>query len=155
MLVDPVFRKADGRTLEALSVVFGGSLDATRLDEGLYEITHYSFDMLLSKGGGNLHDEDDWESWYNGLPDDHNAYGVCDSPEQFMEVLGNKLKEDEANEYVVSFTAVRKIDQAADGGWRWHKWGPYIGNQNPQYEYLYDEDDIDEVYTYHIYHKKN
>lgn len=30
----------------------------------------------------------------------------------------------------------------------------YIGIQNPQYEYLYDEEDIEKVYCYHIYEVK-
>lgn len=52
-------------------------------------------------------------------------------------------------------TPVRKADQTHDGGWRWNKWwGPYIGSQRPQFEYLYDEPEIDEVFCYHIYEKK-
>lgn len=30
-------------------------------------------------------------------------------------------------------------------------WGAYIGNQNPQHEYIYDDKHIDKVYCYHIY----
>ena len=33
-------------------------------------------------------------------------------------------------------------------GWRWHKWGPYIGTQDPQCEYLADEPEIKEVFVY-------
>jgi hypothetical protein len=36
-------------------------------------------------------------------------------------------------------------------GWRYHKWGDYIGSQNPQSEYLYDDTHIDAVWTFHIY----
>lgn len=35
-------------------------------------------------------------------------------------------------------------------GWRWHKWGPYIGTQEPKAEYLYDEPTITLIYTYTI-----
>lgn len=49
------------------------------------------------------------------------------------------------------FVKMERCEQYPEGGWRWHKWGPYIGVQNPQCEYLYDEKNIDVVYTYHIY----
>lgn len=37
------------------------------------------------------------------------------------------------------------------GGWRWEKWGPYIGTQRSVADYLHDEPDIDYVYTFHVY----
>jgi hypothetical protein len=48
---------------------------------------------------------------------------------------------------------VIKANQSHEGGWRWHKWGEYIGKYEPQYEYLYDEPEIEKVYVYHIYEK--
>lgn len=81
------------------------------------------------------------ENWFN-------SYGVCDSPEQLIanlpdEVLyGSRL-------FAVFLTPIRKNEQE-DGGWRWHKWGPYIGTQTPTCEYLYDEPLIEEVYVYHV-----
>jgi hypothetical protein len=54
--------------------------------------------------------------------------------------------------FTLAFTRVRKRDQPDEGGWRWHKWGEYIGEKSPQYEYLYDEgNEIEEVYCYHVY----
>jgi len=46
---------------------------------------------------------------------------------------------------------IRKDLEPTDGGWRWHKWGEYIGTQNPQMEYIHDEPEIEKVYVYHIY----
>lgn len=43
------------------------------------------------------------------------------------------------------------------GGWRWHKWGTYIGTLDPQCEYLDDEDfgeDFKYVLCFHLYHVK-
>lgn len=76
-------------------------------------------------------------------------YGVCDSPEQLLEHLPHLAEDPEA--YMVAMVEIRRDRQSDWGGWRWHKWGPYIGTQNPQHEYLYDEKHIDVVYTYHIY----
>ena len=96
--------------------------------------------------------------WVHGPREDENectsvpssAYGVCDSPEQLMELYGEYLRSS-PRRFCVSFTEVIKAQQSPSGGWRWHKWGPYVGKQEPQYEYLYDEKDIDKVCAYHIY----
>lgn len=80
----------------------------------------------------------------------HESNGVCDSPEQFMEKIG-KILDTLPDEYVVGFDKISKKDQPPEGGWRWHKWGEYIGDQNPQYEYLYDEPEIEEIYLYNIF----
>ncbi len=79
-------------------------------------------------------------------------YGVCDNPTQVMEwpemaaALANPDRL-----YAVVFTILRSQDQHPTGGWRWHKWGEYVGVQNPQCEYLYDEPEIDTVYIYHVH----
>ena len=47
--------------------------------------------------------------------------------------------EADPNLYVLSLTTILKADQEPAGGWRWHKWGDYLGDKDPQHEYLYDE----------------
>ncbi|KYC77058.1 hypothetical protein B4092_4795 [Bacillus licheniformis] len=47
-------------------------------------------------------------------------------------------------------TKVRKKNQPRKYGWRWHKWGEYIGNHTPDHEYLYDEKEIEEIFVYQI-----
>ena len=37
------------------------------------------------------------------------------------------------------------------GGWRWHKWGPYLGKHTPKCEYLDEEKNIDYVLLWHLY----
>jgi hypothetical protein len=78
-----------------------------------------------------------------------NNYGVCDNYQQVL----NHYPElnDPDRKFVLSVCEISKKDQPESGGWRWHKWGEYIGNQHPQHEYIYDEPNIDEVYVYHIY----
>ena len=82
---------------------------------------------------------------------DIGSYGVCDNIENLL----NKCKELELSdiEFVIMLTEVDKYNQPEEGGWRWHKWGEYIGSKNPKFEYLYDEEDIDIVYCYSIYEK--
>jgi len=75
-------------------------------------------------------------------------YGVCDSPEQVLE-RWPALAED-PRRFIIFFGEIRKDEQPKHGGWRWHKWGEYIGTKNPQYEYLADEEDIDSVLIFQI-----
>jgi len=76
------------------------------------------------------------------------SYGVCDNYEQVIEQYG--LIESEGN-FTVSITPMYKKNQSENGGWRWHKWGGYIGVQEPTCEYLYDEPDIELVYVFQIH----
>lgn len=78
-------------------------------------------------------------------------YGVADSIEQVKNKYAKWLNDPELN-FCISFTEIKKSEQEPEGGWRWHKWGEYIGNKDPQHEYLYDEgDDIQSVFVYHVY----
>lgn len=76
-------------------------------------------------------------------------FGVCDGWEQITARWPHLIKDLEA--YVIAMVEMRREDQSPEGGWRWHKWGEYIGTQKPEHEYLYDDKHIDVVYTYHIY----
>lgn len=77
-------------------------------------------------------------------------YGVCDDYSQVCENYGALLS-DPNKHYVIGLSTVERKNQPSDGGWRWHKWGEYIGNQEPRHEYLYDDTHIDKVYCFHIY----
>lgn len=84
-----------------------------------------------------------------GMPSE---YGVCDSVEQFLAMTPHLADDPEA--YFVAMVELRREHQSESGGWRWHKWGPYIGTQKREHEYLYDEKHIDVVYTFHVYRLK-
>lgn len=77
------------------------------------------------------------------------AYGVVDSPEQLMELIDLGTVKIPIAVFLVE---VRREHQSPQGGWRHHKWGPYLGTQEPQHEHLYDDKHIERVFTYHIYH---
>lgn len=76
------------------------------------------------------------------------GFGVCDSYEQILEHFPSLITSDK--KYIVALSKVTKGIEGTPYGWRWHKWGPYIGTQKPTTEYLYDEPNIDTVYTFTI-----
>lgn len=83
-------------------------------------------------------------------------YGVADNVEQIKEHYKDWIEKPDTK-WVIAVTPVfqDKSNEGKGGGWRWHKWGNYIGKLNPQYEYLDDEDFGDDfqgyVLCYHIY----
>lgn len=82
-----------------------------------------------------------------------NAYGVCDNYQQILDQC-KELVDSPTRQFVITLAEMCKEDQEPDGGWRWHKWGPYIGTQEPTTEYLFDEPIIERVFCFHIYEKK-
>lgn len=79
------------------------------------------------------------------------SYGVCDDLANLLSVYP-ELKNSN-RQFVVSMTKIDRNEQDEKGGWRWHKWGDYIGVQEPTCEYIYDEPGIERVYCFHIYEK--
>ena len=127
---------------------------------GIYRIGHFGssdflrsweqypdFDPIPVTDDMPAHMKED--AWEGGVS--RNAYGVCDSIEQLLKHFPEL--EAPGREFVVTLSEVRKDNQPSSGGWRWHKWGPYIGAHDPQYEYLYDEVGIEAVLVYHIYER--
>ena len=82
------------------------------------------------------------------------TYGVADNIEQIKEYYKEEI-EDPDRKFFIRITPVwqDKENKGNGGGWRWHKWGKYIGILSPQCEYLDDEDfgeDFEYVLTYTI-----
>lgn len=78
------------------------------------------------------------------------SYGVADTVEQVLEYFKNVIDHPD-NSIVISVAPIKKSDQSEHGGWRWHKWGQYIGKHTPKHEYLADEEDIEEVLIFHVH----
>jgi hypothetical protein len=81
------------------------------------------------------------------------TYGVADNIEQIKEYYKEEVL-DKTKKYAICITPVWQDQQSSKDGWRWHKWGGYIGKLNPQYEYLYDEDfgeDFEYILTFTLY----
>lgn len=77
-------------------------------------------------------------------------YGVADNVEQIKKYFEPAIKSQYP--FVISLTEINKKTQPASGGWRWHKWGDYIGTQKSEMEYIYDEPNIDKVFVFHGYY---
>ena len=76
-------------------------------------------------------------------------FAVFDTPEQVFQKWS--WIETDPNLYVVSIAVLRKEEQEPYGGWRWHKWGDYLGDLEPQCEFLYDEPEIEQAVVAHVY----
>lgn len=141
MLTDVKLGFRDAGMAMVVGAIGGGSSPTPRkIATGLYMSTHWSFE----------HATPDVVEQYPEIEGLENAFGVCDSPSQFMTKFGELLEKD-PRRFAVSFVKISRADQSPDGGWRWHKWGPYVGAQTPTTEYLYDEPLISEVHTFHVY----
>lgn len=119
---------------------------AKEIKPGYYEIEHFAGDMML--WGRNDFDKS-YPEFENALA----PFGVVDSPQQFIEEFGNFLEKD-SRSFTIFLTHVAKNPENAGqgGGWRWHKWGPYIGKGKPTTEYLDDEPEFQNgIWVYHIY----
>lgn len=77
------------------------------------------------------------------------CYGVADNVEQIKAHYRAQIESD--NPMVISITEINKKNQPEEGGWRWEKWGKYIGNRESQAEYIVDEPEIESVYVFHVH----
>ena len=116
----------------------GRSGNTEELRTGVYEIGHFGSSNFMS----------DYESYPETTV---GPYGVCDTVEQLLAACPEL--EAPGREFVVTVTTIRKANEPSSGGWRWHKWGEYIGTQEPQCEYIHDEPNIEEVLVFHIYER--
>lgn len=146
MLKDPIFIHKDPTLAligDLIAKINGNRPGIIRLREGVYQSGNWNFNHDISWRNEWPEDRSDWRMLYD------EGYGVCDDFEQVL-AKHPQLVESE-KPYCVSIVELRRENQHPDGGWRWEKWGEYIGTQNSQCEYLYDEPEIERVYTYHYY----
>jgi len=143
MLYTPPIRRVHDPVGRMLGILSPLGQDYKIHGLGLIEIGHWNPEFIFE-----MTDADKWADF-----DRMSEYGVCDSPVQFHEYHGALLEADRRR-ITVFFVHVAKDPENAGegGGWRWHKWGPYIGDHLPTTEYLDDEAGFDDgVYTYHAY----
>ena len=81
-------------------------------------------------------------------------FGVCDNASQVLDYYDSLYEQHtdymEDKKFVILLTPIIREQQPECGGWRWHKWGQYIGKFESKCEYLYDEKGIDYVYCFKI-----
>ena len=92
-------------------------------------------------------------NWMGHQIDDvwYSPYGLCDNYHQVLEHYKDSKFISSNEKWCLLLSPIFRKDQAEHGGFRYHKWGEYIGNQNPTHVYLYDDKHIDMVISYHFY----
>jgi len=136
-----IFVECKDPILSMLAAINNRSLGPVKIAQGVYTIGHFGSSHFLRDYG------------YDCSPDlgPFNPYGVCDSYEDILtqcpEIDNPRRK------FIICLTLVKKADEPSQGGWRWHKWGPYIGKHEITREYLADEPLVEQVYCYHVYEK--
>lgn len=134
------------RIYDDLAEITGGRRDPLRVYRGIYE-AHINFEheienLLVDRWPAfeDLSTKYDDEQWFN-------SYGVVDHWTQ----LPLKLLDKDPRPLLVYLARHRREDQP-EYGWRWHKWGPYLGVHEgaTDYEYLRDALDVVEVFSYCI-----
>ena len=145
-------RNPDPVLMQIAEITGNGKGKDTPLEEGMIQASSWSPEHRYS-----IKDS----FWFDNLwvfADDEDPYfstfGVCDSPHQFKETALYERVRADPRPMCVFFVHVAKdpLNAGEGGGWRWHKWGQYIGLGKPEHEYLDDETEFDDgVYTYHAY----
>lgn len=79
------------------------------------------------------------------------TYGIADNLQQIVDFYTANEDGFFKGNHVISSFEVHRDSNNPCCGWRWHKWGPYIGTQNPKCEYLNDEPEIEKVICFSIY----
>lgn len=135
---------------EIIARALPGAMHGTRLqrvDRGVY-LGHLNVIHDIRRFVAN-----EWPEWDGPWEKAPFSYGVADSHEQIIERWGDRLQGD-PRPFAVFLTPIIREEEPAEGGWRWHKWGDYIGTQAPEHEYLYNDTHIDKVYVFRIYELK-
>lgn len=139
MLIDEPEIMTTDPMLAIIAHVNGRSPETVRLETGIYEIGHFGSSHFLPG--------------YEHYPQvTTGPYGVADSVQQILDA--NPELRDPDRKFLVTVNRLRRSEQPEEGGWRWHKWGEYIGTREPRCEYLYDEPEIEEVLVFHIYERR-
>lgn len=83
-------------------------------------------------------------------------YGVADNIEQIKKFYKKQINS-KTDKFIIVLTPVYQEleNKGKGGGWRWHKWGKYIGDLKSKCEYLDDEDfgaDFKYVICFHLHY---
>jgi len=83
----------------------------------------------------------------------HRRYGVCDNYsqaiEKYKELVNDGVIDKDENIVIMLVPLFR--ERQSQFGWRWKKWGRYVGIQERKHEYLYDEKNIELVFSFEIF----
>jgi hypothetical protein len=119
------------------------------MSNSLHDVDESNLDDFMLREGNLYHLLGDTRTGLQTIIQDGvlSSYGSCDSIENLLThpnyapILNGPRK----------FTIfMRELSKEYDSGWRWHKNGPYIGNQNSVTEHFGDEPEIQSVWTFYI-----
>ncbi len=79
-----------------------------------------------------------------------NEVGVADNYQQVLAAYPLAVQHP-TRRFCLSVTPIRRSEAPAKGGWRWKKWGRYLGTQEPAADYIADEPIIEEVVVFRWY----
>ncbi len=132
-----------------------------KIEDGVYETMTHSFEYIIRdhtdyqeiKGASYGLFDESWNLIPRGGPlfgykTIQIPYGVADNIEQIKEFFAKAIQNPN-QKLVISYVVIDKKDEPKNGGWRWHKWGEYIGKHEIQHEYLADEVGIEKVLCFH------
>ncbi len=140
MIQDVHLKSEFGAPSDPILAVISNGFQTKRLEPGIFQCGHWNFEMEALSAIDKHPEDIDWSA--------PNSYGVCDSLDQLKESETFQYYQNSSEKYCVSLVKISKSEQPKEGGWRMHKWGPYIGNQDPKCEYIADEPEIEELWTY-------
>lgn len=118
----------------------------TKLADGIYE-SNWLFNLPWDTP--NREKFCDWPKFDSFKSSYGSSYGTCDNVQQILDEYPEL--QDPNRQFMVLLQKVVRAEQPSQGGWRWHKWGPYLGSFEPEHEYIYDETGIEQVLIYRIY----
>lgn len=117
-------------------------LDGYNYIEKLYETNKKEGETLL-------------QYYFRTLKNQVPQFGVADNIKQIKEFYKKQIK-DKKTKFIISVTPVTqdKENKGKGDGWRWNKWGKYIGKLDSKCEYLDDEEfgeDFKYILCFHLY----
>ncbi len=146
MLVDEPMVAIHSR--DPILMLLGDYMPVKHLLTGVYEVGHFGSSAFLQGLYEHYPENLGTDDEYKG------PYGVCDDVADILRVYP-LLQADPERQFIITVKRVKRdlSNKGKGGGWRWHKWGEYIGNRVPTTEYLDDEPDIEQVFCFHIFEK--
>lgn len=152
-------REKDARDelpMEMSMVLASGELDLSALEPGVFEAFGYNFGYICEDLELPTIEFDPWfdsakvvaASCMGGGGDGGHTWEstniLCDSVEQAKTHWSALLNEPD-REFMIVVNTVERDPSKPGSGWRWQKWGPYVGTHEVKHEYLNDETGIDKV----------
>lgn len=120
-----------------------------RVGKGFYINKDFSFDKWFLRQYYGYSVQDTNMKIFSYLKEHGlHSFGVADSIEQIQRYL--EKVETLPEKFIVIMTPVYRKDEPSFGGFRFHKWGKYIGNHTIEQEYFYDHKEMDVLYTFRV-----